>query len=153
MSLQNVTASGNNLVKTGGACDGCPDGNAVSESQISGNGVVDFVAPENGTLRYVGLGSGGPGTAAGDLHFALRLQNGVVEVRESGAYKTEVGFAAGDVFQITMEIGVVRYWKNGSLFYTSTSTAPSAMRVHVAMFNAGAALANVTVMTGNNEGN
>ena len=151
MSLVNVTANGNNLLKTGG-CDGCSDATGVSEQLLTGAAIAAFTAPEAGTLRFVGLGAGGVGTAAGDINFALRLQNGVVEVRERGGYKTEVGFAAGDVFQITMEIGVVRYWKNGSLFYTSASAAPSAMRVHVAMFNAGAAIADVTVMSGSNEG-
>ena len=46
---------------------------------------------------------------------------------------------------------MVRYWKNGGLFYTSGSHVPSALRVHVAMFNASAAIANVTLMTGSNE--
>ncbi len=150
MSLVNVTASGNNLLKTGG-CDGCSDASAVSEQLLTGPALVAFTAPESGTLRFVGLGSGGVGTAAGDLNYALRLQGGVVEVRESGAYRAETGFAAGDQFEITAEGGVIRYWKNGGLFHSSASQAPSALRVHVAMFNAGAAIANVTVMTGSNE--
>ncbi len=41
-----------------------------------------------------------PGTAPGDINFALRLQNGVAEVRESNAYRTEIGFAAGDTLAI-----------------------------------------------------
>jgi hypothetical protein len=86
-----------------------------------------------------------------DIYFALRLQGGVVEVRESGAYRAETGFSAGDQFQITAEGGVVRYWKNGGLFHTSASPVPSALRVHVAMFNASAEIANVTLMTGSNE--
>ena len=150
MSLVNVTASGNNLLKTGG-CDGCSDASAVSEQLLTGPALVAFTAPESGTLRFVGLGSGGVGTSAGDINFALRLQGGVVEVRESGAYQTETGFSAGDQFEITSEGGVVRYWKNGGLFYTSVSHVPSALRVHVAMFNASAAIANVTLMTGTNE--
>ena len=72
-------------------------------------------------------------------------------MRELGAYRTETGFTAGDQFEITSEAGVVRYWKNGALFHTSASPAPSALRVHVAMFNASAAIANVTLMTGSNE--
>ena len=150
MSLVNVTASGNNLLKTGG-CDGCSDASAVSEQLLTGPALVAFTAPEAGTLRFVGLGAGGVGTAAGDINYALRLQGGVVEVRESGAYRAETGFAAGDQFEITAEGGVIRYWKNGGLFYTSGSQAPSALRVHVAMFNAGAAIANVTVIIGSNE--
>ena len=142
MSLINVTASGNNLLKTGG-CDGCSDATAVSEQQLSGSGLVAFSAPEAGALRFVGLGSGGVGTEPGDTSFALRLQSGVAEVRETGAYRTEIGFAAGDVFQITIEGGVVKYWKNGGVFYTSGAAAASALRLHVAIFNAGAAIGDV----------
>jgi hypothetical protein len=65
MSLINVSASGANLVKTGG-CDGCPDAFAVSEQQVASNGTLEFTAAEAGSLRFVGLSSGGAGTAAGE---------------------------------------------------------------------------------------
>ena len=52
------------------------------------------------------LAYGGPGTAPGDINFALRLQNGVAEVRESNAYRTEIGFAAGDTLAIVVENNV-----------------------------------------------
>jgi hypothetical protein len=144
MSLINVTVSGTTLMKTGG-CDGCADASAVSEQQVTGHGIIEFTASEAGSLRFVGFGSGGVGTAAGDINFALRLQSGVVEVRETGAYRTEIGFAPGDAFRITIEGGVVRYWKNGAVFYTSGSQAASPQRLHVVMFNAGAAVAGVTL--------
>ena len=105
MALVHVQASGSNLVRTGGSCDGCPDATAVSEGQIADNGFVEFIAPEQGTLRYVGLAPGGPGTSPGDLSFALRLQNGVVEVRENNVYRVEHQFAAGDMFRIAVESG------------------------------------------------
>ena len=150
MSLVNVTASGNNLLKTGG-CDGCSDASAVSEQLLTGPAMVAFTAPESGTLRFVGLAGGSVGTTVEDIDFALRLQGGVVEVRELGAYRAETGFSAGDRFEITAEGGIVRYWRNGGLFHTSVSPVPSALRVHVAMFNASAEIANVTLMTGSNE--
>jgi hypothetical protein len=144
MSLINVTASGTSLVKTGG-CDGCPDAFAVSDQQVTGNGALEFTAAEAGSLRFVGFASGGAGTAAGDINFALRLQGSVAEVRESNGYRTEIGFAGGDVFRITIEGGVVKYSKNGSVFYTSDSRASSAQRLHVAIFNAGGAVSNVSL--------
>lgn len=135
MSLINVTPTGTGLEKTAG-CDGCPDASAVSEQRIdTGNGAVEFVAPESGTLRFVGLGSGGIGTGAADVDFALRLHRGVAEVRESGAYKTDIGFAAGDSFRIAFEGGVVTYSKNGVVFYTSASQATHAVRVHAIFFD------------------
>ena len=102
MSLINASANGEGLIKTAG-CDGCPDASAVSEQQISGSGALAFVASESASLRFVGLGTGGMGSGAGDINFALRLQNGVVEVRESGAYKAEARFAAGDTFGIAVD--------------------------------------------------
>jgi len=144
MSLSNVTASGASLVKTGG-CDGCADAFAVSEQQVTGNGALEFTAAEAGSLRFVGFGSGGVGTAAGDINFALRLQGGVAEVRESGSYRTEIGFTAGDVFRIAVDGGVVRYAKNGAVFYTSAAQTSHAGRLHVAMLNSGAAIDGVAL--------
>jgi hypothetical protein len=142
MSLINVTANGSSLQKTGG-CSGCPDGTAVSEQQISGSGSVSFAAPESGSLRFVGLASSGIGTAPGDLAFAVRLQSGVAEVREQGAYRSETRFAPGDTFSITVEGGAVQYAKNGAVFYTSGNQASYGVRVHAIFFDANAAIANV----------
>jgi hypothetical protein len=144
MSLINVTANGSMLQKTGG-CSGCPDGAAVSEQQISGSGSLSFVAPESGSLRFVGLASSGIGTAPGDLTFALRLQSGVAEVRELGAYKSEIGFAAGDTFSITVQGGVVQYAKNGAVFYTSGNQVGYSVRVHAVFFDANGTISNVAL--------
>ena len=138
----NVNATGTSLVKTGG-CDGCPDASAVSSGQVSGTGLLQFVAPEAGTLRYVGLGYGGAGTAAADINFGLRLQNGVAEVRESNTYRAEIGFAAGDTFTIAVDASVVRYFKNGGIFYTSATPVTAALRLHAVLFNLNAAISGI----------
>ena len=147
MSLINVTAAGNRLQKTGG-CDGCPDGSAVSEQQVSGNGALQFSATETGTLRFAGLSSGGIGTQPGDLSFALRLQGGTVEVRESGAYRSETSFQAGDTLRVAVENGAVRYLKNGAVFYTSASRAGQGLRAHAIFFNANGTIGDVTIGAG-----
>jgi hypothetical protein len=144
MSLINVAPQGAGLVKTGG-CDGCPDGSAVSEQQISGTGTLAFAAAESGSLRFVGLGAGGIGAGPGDIQFAVRLQRGVAEIRESGSYRNEIGFGADDRFSIAVEGGVVRYAKNGAVFYTSGSQAGYPLRVHVVMFDANASVADVAL--------
>jgi hypothetical protein len=148
MSLVNISASGNDVVKTSG-CDGCPDATAVSSQQVtSGNGSVSFNAAETGTLRFVGLGSSTVVTGAGDIGFALRLQSGVAEVRESGAYRTEVSFGAGDTFRIAVEGGAVKYSKNGSVFYTSASQATHALHVQAVFFSANATIRDVSIAGG-----
>jgi hypothetical protein len=135
MSLVNVAQSGATLTKIGG-CSGCPDGTAVSNQQVSGSGVLQFSTDDSSSLRFVGLGSGGVGTTPGDVNFAIRLQAGTAEIRESGAYKSETKFAAGDSFTIAVNNGAVTYAKNGSVFYTSANTATAALRAHVIFFDA-----------------
>ena len=142
LSTANVTATGNSLVKVGG-CDGCPDASGVSSAQVSGNGVMQFVATEAGTLRYIGLGYGGAGTAPGAINFAIRLQNGVAEVRESNTYRTEIGFAPGDTFRIALENNTVRYFKNGGVFYTSATPVTAALRLHAVLFNLNGAIGGI----------
>ena len=140
-----MTASGSTLQKTSG-CGGCADASAVSQQQLAAaSGSFQFSAADTGTLRFIGLSVGSIGTTAGDLSFALRLQNGTVEVRESGAYKSEASFGAGDTLGIRVENGTVKYLKNGAVFYTSGSRAPDAQRVHAVFFDSNATVANFTI--------
>jgi hypothetical protein len=146
MSLVNLTATSGEVQKTGG-CDGCPDASGVSSQQVgSGDGVV-FSAPEARTLRLVGLSAGGVGTAPANVNFSLRLQNGVAEVRESGTYRAEVSFRAGDTFQIAVSGSTVQYLKNGASFYTSSGQASTGMRVHAVFYDLNAALAAITLQS------
>jgi hypothetical protein len=144
MSLMNIGANGSTLTKVGG-CGGCPDASAVSEQQISGNGTLRFAVDDSSSLRFVGLGSGGIGTGPADINFAIRLQGGVAEVRESGSYKSETAFGAGDTFSIILNNGAVSYAKNGGVFYTSSSPATYAVRAHAVFFDANGSIRDVTI--------
>ena len=84
---------------------------------------LQFAVDDTSSLRLVGLASGGIGTAPTDVNFALRLQAGVAEVREAGTYESDIAFGSGDTFSIIVKNGAVSYAKNGSVFYTSASTA------------------------------
>ena len=117
----NVSASGNTLVKTGG-CGGCADAGASSEQRVtSGDGGLFFAASDPSALRFVGLTWGEPTHQPTHIKFALRVQGGVAEVRESGAYRTDVRISAGDVLGVTVSGGAVQYSKNGTVFYTSSA--------------------------------
>ena len=142
MSLMNVVENGATLTKNGG-CSGCPDGTAVSNQQVNGSGTLQFSTDDGSSLRFVGLGSGGVGTTPTDIDFAIRLQSGVAEVRESGTYKSEITFAAADSFTIAVNNGAVTYAKNGAVFYTSGNTTTAALRAHAIFFDANSTLRNV----------
>ena len=140
--LVNVTAVNGGVQKTSG-CDGCPDASAVSNETIDGSGLLEWTAPEVQTLRIVGVSASPTVTNPGDIPFAIRLQAGVAEVRELGAYKADVPFAAGDTFRIAVEKGVVRYLKNGSVFYTTEVTPGTPLRAHAVIFGLNGAISQV----------
>jgi hypothetical protein len=142
MSLVNVAESGGTLTKVGG-CSGCPDAAAISNQQISGTGTLQFSTDDRASLRFVGLAPGGVGTTPADIAFGIRLQSGVAEVRESGSYKTETTFASGDSFTVAVNGGSVTYARNGTVFYTSSVPATTALRGHAVFFDANGTIRSV----------
>ena len=144
----NVTASGNSVTKTAG-CDGCNDAGAVSQQQIAGaNGYAQFTADASGLLRIAGLTPSFSLTNPASIAFAIRLQGNIAEVRESGAYRRDTTFAAGDVFRISVQAGVVSYAKNGTVFYTSSQASGSSLVFGVAIANVNGSIGNVIVASG-----
>jgi len=131
----NLTVTGNSLQKTSG-CDGCADAGAISQQSItSGNGYLEFTASETDTYRYIGLStdtSATPSYVTINFGFAPS-KSGEMDVREGDGtnsnYRTDTTYAAGDVFKVAIESGVINYYKEPSgsssftLIYTS-SLAP-----------------------------
>jgi hypothetical protein len=146
-SLVNATASGGSLQKTSG-CDGCDDAGAVSQQQIaSGDGAVLFTATETDKIRYVGLSHGNTDTRLADIDFALRLGSGYAEVRENNIYRSDTPLAAGDRFKVAVEGGVVKYYKNGVLFYTSTVSPVYPLLVDSSLLSTGATVTDAVIQT------
>jgi len=143
--LVNATATANSLQKTSG-CGGCDDAGGYSQQQIaSGNGYVQFTANEVAALRYVGLSRNAASTGASGINFAIRLQAGTAEVRESGTYRGETVFAAGDTFRIAIESGVVKYSKNGTVFYTSGLVPVYPLQLDAALLDLGSTVGNAVI--------
>jgi hypothetical protein len=148
----NASTIGNSLMKAGG-CGGCADSGAISAQSISsGDGYVEFSVPESGTLRFIGLSSGNGGTDPSEIKFALRLQGGNVEVRESGAYRTETQFSPNDVMRIAYVGGSVQYSKNGNVFYTSGDRPAYPAIVDTTLFDDNATVWNVMIGSGSSSG-
>jgi hypothetical protein len=122
ISSVNATPTGNSLLKTGG-CDGCADSGAVSQQAISsGDGYVQFTAGATNKTRFAGLANGNTDTTAADIRFSVALwDNALAYVYENGVYVTDIGtYAAGDLFKVSVEGGVVKYYQNGTLKYSHT---------------------------------
>jgi hypothetical protein len=136
----NVSASGNTLVKTGG-CGGCADAGAASEQRLTaGDGGVFFAATDPAPLRFVGLTYGEATHNPTHIKFALRVQGGVAEVRESGTYRTDVRISAGDVLGVAVSGGKVQYSKNGTVFYTSSADVRYPLAVDTVIYDTNGAV-------------
>jgi hypothetical protein len=91
-------------------------------------------------MRAFGLSNGNPGTSLTEIKFALRLQAGIAEVRESGLYRADTTFTRGDVLRVAVAAGRVRYSKNGQAFYTSTQIPSYPLLVDTSFSDSGAAI-------------
>jgi purple acid phosphatase-like protein len=145
----NCTVSGNSLQKTSGR-DDSPDAGAISQQQIaSGDGYVEFTAGATGKIRFCGLTHSVSGTDYSAIDFAIKLNDsGVAEVRENNAYLSETTYSSSDVFRIAIQGGVVKYYKNGSVFYTSGRAPSYPLRVDAVFINLSGTANNAVISAG-----
>jgi alpha-tubulin suppressor-like RCC1 family protein len=110
-----VTVSGNDLTKTAAA--GWGNAGAVSVQTIESNGFVEFSG--NGSVM-AGLGKGDTNQTYQDIEFAIYLNASTFQVYEAGNPKgTAASYVPSDKFRVEVEGSIVRYRKNGAVFYTS----------------------------------
>lgn len=119
-NLRGVSLLGNVLKKTWG-CDGCRSSANSKQKIASGDGYMEFTAIEGDKQRWVGLMLGSKSVTTNNLDFSIMLGNGEAAVFELGVYKTEVPYRPGDTLRVAIQDGVVSYYKNGVLFYASSS--------------------------------
>jgi len=110
-----------------------------------GSGYLEFTATETNTLRSAGLELSGAGTGYANMAYAIRLQSGMATVGERGVYKTDIAFVSGDVFRIAVGAGVVNYYKNGTLFYTSSTAPTYPLQASVSINSLGGTVTNAVI--------
>jgi hypothetical protein len=141
-----VTAKAGSLTKTAATAWG--NGGAVSSQQLpSGDGYVEFTGSETTTLRLLGLSNGNTNNSYDDIDFALDLNFNQVRVHEGGIYKGSFGtYATGDTLRVAVVGGVVRYSRNGKVFYSSGKIPKYPLLVDTSLYSQGATLNNVVVV-------
>jgi hypothetical protein len=143
-----VTATGGTLQKISG-CNGCADAGAASEQRAeAGDIALRFTASDVSASRVVGLSASNTGTQSSEIVFGLRLRNGNVEVRESGIYRKDVRFVAGDTFEVRVEGGVVRYLKNDAVFYTSKQPPRYPLMADASLLTVGVTVVDAAIKLG-----
>ena len=140
-----ASASGNTLTKSAAA--GWTAGAVSTRALIKGDGFVEFTTTEAAAHQLAGLSHGNTNTDYADVDFAVLLGgNGGYYVYESGTFRGYFGaYGAGDRFRVAVEGGVVRYRRNGVLFYTSAVGPAYPLLVDTALFSANATVADVVL--------
>lgn len=140
-----VAIAENTLTKTNSA--GWTAGAASANEIVSGDAFVEFTATETNTSRLAGLSNGDSGTSSSDVDFGIHLlADGTLEVLEDGVSSGGLGsYGGGDRLRVELRGGVVRYYKNASLLYTSSGTPTYPLRVDTALETPSATLTDVVV--------
>jgi alpha-tubulin suppressor-like RCC1 family protein len=133
------------LQATTGACAGA---GAVSTRAID-SGYIEFTATGAGTRNLIGLSNSDSSQSWADVDFAILLESGPsLQVHEAGTYINAFGtYAPGDRFRVSIESGVVKYFKNGALIHTSTKTPVLPLGIDTSLCQTSSLLLN-TVLSG-----
>lgn len=146
-----VSVSGNSLTKNVANAWG-NSGAASTQSLTSGSGYVEFTPTYLGGLRACGLGNGDSNQNYTDIDFAIVIGYGfghTYRVWENGVEKF-VGptyYATTDRFRIAVEGGVVKYYRNGTLFYTSATAPTYPLLVDTALYTNTYPISDVVLTT------
>lgn len=111
---------GNTLTKTAAGSNWTAGARSVAEIS-AGDGYVEWtVHPSNGSLMC-GLGSGTNDFNYTTIDFAIYTYavTGKAMIYESGAFRVQTDYVVGDTLRVAIVAGVVKYYRNGSLIYTS----------------------------------
>lgn len=144
----NVTVSGNDMSKSSGGLSW--NGGGISVETIDRRGYLTFTSAENTTDKAAGLSHGDTDKDLTDIDFAFYLHaDGSLTIREGGTHKTTIGggYAANDVFKVEVKSGTVKYYKNGSLVYTSLSSPTFPLLVDTALRTVGSTINDVALTT------
>jgi hypothetical protein len=146
-NLSGVSSSNNSLTKTGSSDNAGASSNYVI---LSGDGYVEFTASETTSHRMLALSNIDKDQSYEELGFAIYLtSSGYVIIYEKGTYiRSFSTYSTGDIFKISVESGLVKYYQNEKVFYTSKKTPTYPLLADTWLYNNGATITN-TVIGGN----
>jgi hypothetical protein len=98
------------------------------------------------TYRMFGLSYGDSSVLHTDIDFAAYLAGSSLKVYEAGALRGTFGtLAPGDVVKVSVQGGVVRYYLNNALVYTSGVAPTYPLLLDTAINSTGGKVYNATI--------
>jgi len=138
-----ATASPGFLAKTSPAV--AWDSGAASTMALDGSdGYLETPASVGSTIAMIGLSHGSANAGYSDIDYALYMASGTLYIYEGGLNRGAFGaLAATDRLRVSVESGVVKYRKNGTLLYTSGIAPTFPLRVDISLHSSGARISGV----------
>jgi hypothetical protein len=145
-NVVNVTVTGDDLEKTAGGT--AWNAGASTIDALTGSGSMEFTANGTNTYRMAGLSNGDSSQHYNDIDFAIYVMTlGRLRVYEGGVSRGSFGtYATGDVMRVEASGGTIRYYRNGTLFYTSLVTPTFPLRGDTAFYNVGARIDDIHII-------
>ena len=142
-SVSGVSVTATSVMKL--ATTGWNAGAVSKKALLSGDAFVEFTASETTSYRICGLTTRTSVTAFEDVGFGVLLTDaGTIALYESGSYVGPFGpYSSGDRFRVSLASGIVRYWRNDALLYTSARVPSYPLRAGTALYTTGATVSGV----------
>lgn len=150
--LVGVSIIGNKIIKTAAVNSWGTAGAASIEKLPAGqNGWIEVTVSENNTNRMIGFSDVNMDANYPSIDYALYLTSGNLHIYESGVSAGNKGpTVLGDVLRVERTGTTIKYYKNGSVVYTSMVPSTTDLIADVALNNNGSTLSNIrTSFTGN----
>jgi RHS repeat-associated protein len=138
-------ASGNNLIKKYPTATWGNSGAAsISMLKAGQNGWMEVTVSETNTYRMIGFSDTNVDVHYTAIDYALYLYDNRLLVYENGSKKHDnTAIASGDVLRIERTGTTIKYYKNGTLVYTSATPSATNLLIDVAFYHSGGTLKNV----------
>ncbi len=144
VSGSDIVTFGNSMAKTAGSSY---NRGGESTQSVTDDMFVEFTAGPSSNRLTCGMSNNNNNHNRSVIDFGIETRNdGTIRVYENNNHRGNFGsYSYGDVLRVSAESGVIKYYKNGILFYTSSSTPSFPMFADGVIRNSGDTLHNVIV--------
>ncbi|MBI2271341.1 MAG: hypothetical protein HYU69_13440 [Bacteroidetes bacterium] len=137
-----ASSTGNSVTRTASG-SGWGAAGSVSSNVISSNqdGWAEFVVGSTGVSYMFGLGTGNNNGGYAGINYAINMDAGTLKIYESGTLISTVGSCvSGDVIRVERTGSSIKYVKNGTTLYTSSTDASLTLMINTAIYTSGASI-------------
>lgn len=132
------------LVKQPGVSTWNAGASSVQYLGVNEDGWAEVTVTEVSTGKAWGLSDSDTDLDHGSIDYGFRFSYGTLYVQENGVGKLTTSGAVGDKLRIVRTGGVIRYYRNNSLLYTSTTPSVSQLLVDISFFQSNASFGSPT---------